>query len=64
MLLKRGKKNDVVDEKEDNPKTKIKMNCTMIIELLNDTTLHVLPMISTSEHTLQYNSDHNVEKLH
>ena len=39
------------------------MNCAMIIEILNDTILHGLPMTSTSEHTLQYNSDHNVENI-
>ena len=39
------------------------MNCTMVIAILNDTILYGLPMASTSEHTLQHNSDHNIENI-
>ena len=50
---KRMKKiTDIEDEKEHDTKTKSKINCAMIIEILNDTILHGLPMTSKSEHTL------------
>ena len=39
------------------------MNCAMVIEILNDTILHGLHMTSTREHTLQYNSNHNVKNI-
>ena len=37
------------------------IHCAMVIGILNDT--HGLPTTSTSEHTLQYNPDHNVENI-
>ena len=60
---KREKMNDVVDEKKHDSKTNSKMNCATIIKILNDTILHGLPMTSTSDHTLQYNSQHNVKTI-
>ena len=60
---KKGKKNDGVNEKEHDSKINSKMNCAMIIEILNDTILHGLPLASTSKHTLQYNTDLNVENM-
>ena len=39
------------------------MNCAMVIEILNNTILHGLPMTSTSEYTLQHNSSHYVENI-
>ena len=60
---KKGKKNDGLNEKEHDSKTKSKINCAMIIEILNDTILHGLPMTSKSEHTLQYITDTNVKNI-
>ena len=54
---------DIEDEKEHDTKTKSNINCAMIIEILNDTILHGLPMTSKSEHTLQYNTDINVKNI-
>ena len=63
MLPKGGGKNDGVNEKECDPKPNSKMNYEMIIEILNDTILHGQPLASTSKHTLQYNTDLNVENI-
>ena len=52
-----------MNEKEHDSETNSKVNCAMIIEILNDTILHGLPLASTSKHTLQYNTDLNVENI-
>ena len=52
-----------MNEKEHDSETNSRINCVMIIEILNDTILHGLPLASTSKHTLQYNTDLNVENV-
>ena len=52
-----------MDDKQHDQKINGKINCAMIIEIINNTILHGLPMTSTNEQSLQHNSDHDVNNI-
>ena len=55
---------ELVDDKQPCQHQKNMMDNYMVIEILNDVILQGLPMTSvTSEHALQTEQGHNVEKL-